>query len=322
MDKLKKLFDMSEKIILAYADLMFFNEDICDNDIQSDIIDNIRDLVIEEYNLMQKITMDEVNDYMEIINSYETNNEWVLSRVKNKLIECKELLNNNFITSKELGITSIPEEIKFSIYDAIMSLITIDTIKYLTKKIYFSNPKCEKDKIFIDTLKNKLETFKVNFLFDNSLSELLALSNEINVNKMPVINVDNIKNKINRLDNNNFNMVIESIAFYYSKNAIDSLTEIIKIFDYNPRLDIVVVDDNLYYYNNVRLFIDIVKNCRNNPKYIFSYLTLTTQLEVLSWYLSDDMVKSVEKYFSDKVSNFNNGIIVGYVKKLIRSKKN
>jgi len=58
MDKLKKLFDMSEKIILAYADLMFFNEDICDNDIQSDIIDNIRDLVIEEYNLMQKITME------------------------------------------------------------------------------------------------------------------------------------------------------------------------------------------------------------------------------------------------------------------------
>jgi hypothetical protein len=227
---------------------------------------------------------------IDIDNIYSDNesdyNESIV-RIKNKLTDRREILNGVCISAYELGLNKIDNNMKFSLYDAIVSMINIDTIKSLYNKIYYLKSYCDSDDKFIELLKTRLNVSKIELLFNTNVSEIVSLYYNTSIDDIPRIDDMKIRNKIKLLNNKKYDSLIENTVIIFIVRIIQELAKI--------------------------------RYVRNNDRDVFKYLVSITQIEVLINYL--DKNKLQELYdFCIKMTNNDNKISMNNIKRLVKNK--
>ena len=140
MDKLTELYELSNQIITTYGQLISLYNYDKNNTLYKSLITDIKDLIFNEYKLIHSISLEEINNYLEEINSIdieERNKPWL--RIRDKLIDYKDFLLGNFIISKDLEISNIPNNLPLCIYDVIISMISIGGLYGLLEVCKFTN---------------------------------------------------------------------------------------------------------------------------------------------------------------------------------------
>lgn len=291
MNKFDECYDISSQIIEKYTTLIYssiYGGEFFD---ETEFINEIKKLVIIEYNLIHSLSFEELEECMKLIDDLKKlNNNRVLIRLRNKLLNYREILLGKVITGSELGIYSEFNNMQFSISDAIVSMVDIEVIKSIKSKIYSSFTYYESDKNFISSLKEELEMSKLDLLYSLSVSEVFGLICYGKINKLPNIDVDKIRKKIEKLGNcsSEFseNTINYSVAFY-AKQVLDELVKI--------------------------------KTRNNNPSDVFEYLNAITRIEVFTSYMNNGVLNVVYDYccnISD--STLTSGM--KRVKKIIKDK--
>ena len=248
---LNQVYEISAQIENMYAELLyndFYTKNLTK---RHELIRKIRALVIQEYNLLRTMSLEELNLYFEgkakPIKKYPHR---VNERVYNKMLNLNSHLNeNDYITGKELGISSIPSNMCFSMYDVIISMIEIDVIKRLREKIYSLIITNEQDFIFTQHLKNRLRNSAFDLLYHMSTAEMIALTYSGSIKAMPRISKTRIQNNLKGISKNFSSDDIEEVLESYARSTIDRMAK--------------------------------VEVLENNVKDVFNYLVDYTRLEVL-----------------------------------------
>ena len=286
MDCYDEILEIGNKIINKYIELLVYPIDDVDLVMRSELIDDIFELVLEEYNLIRIINKDDIDKYIYMLGSKDANNEAVV-RIKNKLTDYNEILNGVCINLNELGLNDIDCNMKFSLYDAIISMINIDTIKSLYNKIYSLKSYCDSDDNFIELLKIRLNVSKIELLFNTNVSEIIALYYDTSIKDIPRIDVNKIRSKIKMLNNKKYNSLIENCVIIFITRIIQELAKI--------------------------------RNVKNNDRDVFNYLGYVTQIEVLINYLDKDKLQELYD-FCIKMTNDENRISMNNIKRLVKNK--
>jgi len=288
MDCYDECLSLSNKIISKYIELLVFPVYDLDLDMRNEMVDSILDMVLEEYKLIHKIIELGIDKQIDRIYSGQDDerNEAIV-RIKNKLTDRSEILNGVYITADELGLYNLDKNLKFSIYDTIVSMFNIDTIKILKEKIYSLNSDCLSDDKFIELLKTRLNVSKIELLFNTNVSEIIALNYNTSIDDIPRIDVNKIRNKIKLLNNEKYDNLIEYTVIVFIARIIQELAKI--------------------------------RNVKNNDRDVFKYLVFITQIEVLINYL--DKNKLQELYdFCVKMTNNENKASMNNIKRLVKNK--
>lgn len=289
MDKFDNCYDFCGEIVENYVELVTPPTYVEDVIILEDLTDNIKKMVIEEYDLLKSLSLDEVREFLNKISVLEVeDNDCALSRLKNKLIDHEQILLGSSIKGNRLCNLKEIRDMDFCLYDVIISMVNIDIMKSLKRKIDSVVPYCDSDENFIKLLHDRLEIAKFTFLYSTSTSEMLALYNNGNIDKVPRIDINVIKTAIKDLDLNK-DMINASIA-YFSRQIID-------------------------------IFKDTVKIDRHKVTEVFNYLAVVTQFEILLSYMDYDMLETIDEYCS-KVSDKNNMASMSYAKNLVKRRRN
>lgn len=279
---------LSNEIVSKYIELLVFPIHDIDFSLRSEMVDSILDMVVEEYKLIHK--MIELGIDKDIDKIYSNNNDdynEAVVRIKNKLADRREILNGVYITAYELGLDKVDNNMKFSVYDAIVSMININTIKSLYNKIYSLKSCCDSDDKFIELLKTRLNISKIELLFNTNVSEMLSLYYNTSIDDIPRIDEMKIRKKIRLLNNKKFDSLIENTVIIFIARIVQELAKI--------------------------------RNVRNNDRDVFKYLVSITQIEVLINYL--DKNKLQELYdFCIKMTNNENKASMNNIKRLVKNK--
>ena len=284
MDKFDELVSVSKQIVSSYMELVTLSSDDRMHDL---LVIDIRELVLEEYQLLSSMSFEEINFFVKLANEIE--DDTISPRIKHKLIDRREVLLNNVIMPFELQLKGIPSNIKFCICDVIMSMISIEVIKKIKNKIYSAICYGDSDELFIEALKDELNYAKVDCLFSLTASEILTLYNNCDIDEVPMIDVKLVERKIMELCDYELSLAVDATVSYYAKVIIDRFAAIERI--------------------------------GNNPRDVFYFLSMITYLEVLLSYMNDSTRENVSNYCSS-VSNKNNVNSINFAKKLIRVNKN
>ncbi len=286
MNKLGEIQIISKQILEKYKSLLSISNIIAvSNDKYQEIINEIKELVRKEYDLVHSLSLIEVELSLETIKELGLiyiDESWV--RVLDKILEYREVHKRNTITSGNLGIKSIPKDLEFSTYDIILSMVDIETIKKVKNKIYNLVVSCDSDRRFVQSLKEKLNNSKENLLFNGASSEVIALYYNINIDQIPNIDISKIKETLPA--NINIDSILNNSTQAYITKILDSLAR------------------NTFY---------------NNPEDVFTYLTLITQIEVMINYMDRMVLDKIYRYGS-QITNINNSNNMETAKKLIKRK--
>jgi len=290
MDYYDECLELSGKIISKYIELLVSPIYDVDLDMRSEIVDSILEMVLEEHRLLYKIDKLEIDRFIDLVcSSYDNNEDEAVIRIKNKLTDRKEIINGICISAYELGLYRLDKNMTFSIYDAIVSMINIDTIKRLKDKIYFLNSNCDSDDKFIELLKTRLNISKIELLFNTNVSEIVSLYYNTSIDDIPRIDEVKVRNKIKLLNNKKYNSLIENTVIIFIARLVQELAKI--------------------------------RNVKNNDRDVFKYLVAITQIEILIDYL--DKNKLQELYdFCIKMTNDENIASMNNIKKLVKNKMN
>ena len=288
MDCYDECLSLSSKIISKYIELLISPIYDIDLDMRSEMVCSILDMVLEEYKLIHNMIESGVDkDIDKIYSNNEDDYNETIVRIKNKISDRREILNGIYITAYELGLDKVDNNMKFSIYDAVVSMINIDTIKSLYNKIYSLESYCDSDDKFIELLKTRLNVSKIELLFNTNVSEIISLYYDTSINEIPRIDDKKIRNKINLLNNKKYDSLIENTVIIFIARIIQELAKI--------------------------------RSVRNNDRDVFKYLVSITQIEVLINYL--DKNKLQELYdFCIKMTNNENKASMNNIKRLVKNK--
>ena len=285
MNKLEEIHNISSEILDKYRELILMsNYIVTSNDKYRELVNEIKELVRKEYDMVHKLSFIEVELSLERIKELGliyTDRAW--KRVLNKILDYRELFKRNTIKSSSLGMELIPSDMEFSTYDIMLSLVDIEVIKKVKNKINNLVISCDSDRRFVRSLKEKLNKSKEKLLFNGSSSEIIALYYNTNIDEIPSIDISKIKREV--IDKNIDAILNTSIETYITK-ILDSLA-VITIY--------------------------------NNPEDIFTYLTLITQIEVMIDYIDREVLDKIYRYGS-QITNISNSNNMDMVKKLIRRK--
>lgn len=285
MEYLEKIYRISNQILNKYKSLLSMsNTVVASNDKYKELIDEIKELVRKEYYMVHSLSQIELELSLETIKELGLiyiDESWV--RVLSKILEYREIYKRNTIKSGNLGIEFIPKDLEFSIYDVMLSMVDIETIKKVKDKIYNLVVSCDSDRRFVYSLKEKLNNSKEKLLFKGVSSEVIALYYNTDIDQIPSIDISKIKETTKNI--NIDNILNKSVELYITK-ILDTLA------------------GNTFY---------------NNPEDVFTYLTLITQIEVMINYMDKSTLDKIYRYGS-QITNMNNSNNMDTAKKLIRRK--
>lgn len=288
MDEIfKECYKISEEVFDSYIDFLYSPVYATNNTLHNKMVKKIKELVLLEYDIIHSLSLEDVDEILENLPA-EDNDEYdplVISRIKNKLSDYKQILLGNSCDLFELNI-DIDNDTDFSIYDAILSMINIEIIKNIKKKIDLLVATNKDEERFINSLKQKLKLSKIQLLFSTNLSELLTLYNNTSIDETPSINIIYLKNIINKLNDESIKYAIENTMILCIKKTIDELC-----------------DDE---YINL------------DPQGVFRHLIYITQLEILISYMDKNTLRIIYEHLinidNDKKPGINN------IKKLMKRK--
>ena len=290
MNKLDKCYDIGNTIIEKYIELISFSVFWGANNQNKELINEIKKLITEEYELYSTMNIDEINLYIKLLSNESLyDDSSTVSRMQNKLENFSEIHNNRFFSGKELGREDFFGDMKFSIYDIMISIINIDAIKSIKSKIYSLTANTNKDRIFIDELKFRLELSKSELLFSLSTSEMIALCSNANIDEINNFNVSKLNSLLQKHEcaDNYLKAAYYNTAVVYMKNILDKLSVIYTVGD--------------------------------DAKDVFYYLSLITRIEIIISNMNIDTLSTIYNYCCE-ITNDSNENSMLIVKRLIKEK--
>lgn len=289
MDKLNKCYNIGNLIINKYIDLLSFSIYFGGNKQNKNLINEIKSLVIEEYKLYSTMSLDEINKYLVLLadeNLYDDKS--TISRMNDKLGNLKEIINGRYFSSGDLNKKTLFGDMKFSIYDVMLSIINIESIKKIKRKIDSLRANNDNDESFVKQLRYRLELSKNELLFSLSTSEMLAIHADMDIDKIENLDVFKLNKLLSKyVDDKYIRDSFYNTAAVYMKNILDRVA-------------------NLYVDNS-------------NPDDVFYYLSLITRIEILVGYMNKMTLNIIYDY-CDMLINEDNKRNIEMVKRLIKAK--
>ena len=133
MNTLEELYSISSKIIDKYSNLISLPSNTISTIAYQELINEIKDLVYEEYKIVHSMSKIDITISLEKIKLLNhTYNKKVIDRVTTRILDYREVIRNNTVSTSILDIKTIPQDMEFSTYDVIISMIDIETIKIKT----------------------------------------------------------------------------------------------------------------------------------------------------------------------------------------------
>lgn len=290
MEKIEDLFKLSNLIVNLY--LNFICDDIYTTDFRrrKSMIQQIRTLVIREYNLLRLLPVKEIERYYS--GDYELDEDYqsiVFDRVNAKMMNLTDDYDCYVICGDELEIENIPVHMHLSIFDVTMSMLQLEAYKKLYDRIYNLNITCSQDEKFALRLKEKLKNYSFDSFYLMSTSEVIALGYDSDINKMPPIKREVIEKKLQAIKKDRSTKEFDETVDTFMKTAMTRLLSVEKL--------------------------------ENNPDKVFNYLLNYIQLEVvIDSYLSKEQLQDLDGYL-ETVTKDSNKNSVSMVKELIKKKK-
>lgn len=284
---LEQVYELSNRIVHMYGDLL--HDDFYINDLtkRRELIADIRKLVLQEYDLLSLVSLDELDKYLAgSLKPQKKYSHKVNERVYNKMLNLNSRVKGEGITGSQLGIPSLPSNMSFSIYDALVSMIDIDVVKRLKEKIYSLQASNTQDINFVCSLKEKLRNSSLDLLYNMSTIEMIALSYSGSIKLMPRIDRSKLENSLENINPNFTTFEVDLALEEYAKCIIDKMAS-----------------------------VGIVKN---NPNAVFDYLVLYTKMEILVNSCSIKQPLESMRDYCIKLGNDHNQASLGVVKQLIK----
>lgn len=208
--------------------------------------------------------------------------------MNDKLGNLKEIINGRYFSSGDLNKKTLFDDMKFSIYDVMLSIINIESIKKIKRKIDSLRANNDNDEFFVKQLRYRLELSKNELLFSLSTSEMLSLFADADIDKIENLDVFKLNKLLSKyVDDKYIRDSFYNTAAVYMKNILDRVA-------------------NLYVDNS-------------NPDDVFYYLSLITRIEILVGYMNKMTLNIIYDY-CDMIINEDNKRNIEMVKRLIKSK--
>lgn len=279
-DNMRECYSISGYVVVKYYELyeIMMNNSIEDSSIYETYVNDILELVIKEYEMYRKLSLDDVNMCLNLIKNVDCDSLMIDARFKHKLEMLKKIYEGHKIDFDELKLYCIVKNIEVPLLEVLYSLIDIEVMKKLRKKIDVITSNNYSDLLFIKTLNKRFNLVLFNQTYSNNLTEMVNLSYNMDVLNVPTIDINILIEKINNM-------------FQISNDSC-----------FNP-VDMTLIEI-------ARITIDrlVEVNFENNPKIVFDNLLFITRLEVLISYMNIDCLLSLLDYCESVKSRNNFGI--------------
>ena len=289
-NKIKSCYEITSKVTTKYNELYIIMTEFAYEfiDLYEYFIDDLKILILEEHNIYNKLTLNDINICLELLNKIEYEDSLIGSRFERKIKVLKDTYTSVKITDKDLKLNLISNTIEFNLFNSLISLIDIEMMKRLRTKIDSINPDNYNDIKFLKLLYKKYNKTLFMQSFENNLTEIICLSYKMNITKIPNININNLINIIA----NNFN-IDNDIDFKPVNLTLSKLAEI--------------AIDRLIYIG-----------FENTADIIFDNMALITRLEIIIELMDKFNLEDLLIYceMSTDKNNFN----INKIKNTIRKK--
>lgn len=295
-NSLERLLDNDVKISYQYSSIvvLYLKQllSMCSSmqyfDISScnDVINELKEYLEKEYNSYEKLLVYSKDSLFSKADSVINSdcNALEMLRHRNKLQFTKNIFSGYMISSKDLNLIDIPN-MRYDIFSVIVAFIHIKTFKNIQNKIDNLSCETQRDTEFVNALVAIFNKQLILKSCNNDLLEVLTIYNDIDIDKIPDIDI---------------NLIIDKLKKIYRCNNIDDC-----------------VSDVLF-----RLVVgDISVMCQqgnlvNRPQDIFDYLYFTTRLEIILVYMNKTYLLKLYEYC--KSIKFNNKYIYNDINNKIK----
>lgn len=290
--KMKDCFDISDKVVSRYNELYYIMLEHCleDTSIYELYVSDILKLIFDEFEVYNTLSYDEINIFLKVIDNSNLDDNMTFFRFENKLKTLKDMHLNIRINKNILNLDIIPDNLEFYIFESLISLIDIEMMKRLKFKLDDIYVNDYESLSFINSMFREFNEIMIYQCFDNSLSEIIYLKCNMDISKIPFINIKNLITFIDnilKLENDVYFKPIDSTMMSFSKIVIDRL---------------------------------VSEEFINNPRSIFNFMALITRLEILIEYIDKEGLYALIDYCNEiNISNdFGIENIVNVIKKRIK----
>lgn len=323
-DKIKQLYDIASNTTNIYDQIFFLTSKgiLSDNSNEYDnLIENAKLLVLKESSILSNLGIEELDVILNDLRIFIKNNFELTSDDDLESIEGIEVFLKSISSKydyKELSVDpdvllrlfdrlknqtyilcgdAIKMKLKkdnesllsyeVSVWDSVMSILNIRTIKNIKDKIYSLIPSSDDDIKFIKDLKYELECSKLTYFYATFASEIFAIFTNNDIDKIAMPSIDKLK-ELDVLDVDLFNEFLLAEA----RIILNDLSNI----------------DYLEY----------------TPECIFYFLRLVTAFEVLINNMDINTLIKIEEDCNKLTNNKNLACMDGinnFVKKKIKRNK-
>lgn len=293
-NQLKICYHYSAIIMQIYKELLR-KQSVLENTSISDYtfveeMTELKEYIVKEYAAYEKLLSYDKNHFLskiDMILNTDGNDSVEYMRYRNKLQFIKNIFMGYRITPSKLKLDNIPNDMRFDIYCAILAVLHISIFKNIKEKLDSLLIDNDQDKKFVESLYIKLDTKLLYKICSNDLFEILALYNDMDIDKIPLVDMT---------------IVINSLSNVYYDMPIDEHV--------NDILFNLIVSDISIMQN--------MKQLKNSPDDVFEYSYFTTRIEVIMSYMNKDYLIKLYNYCQN--INFNNIYIHTDVKNKIKKR--
>lgn len=288
-EQLNKRFPITMKIVKCYDYLINLIES--DNSSIEEFIqmvDKIKELKYEEYQLYNKFTFEEINGYVsKLSRSFCQEMKFTDIRINGRLICTYDRMRGYSINCNEI-FTDIDVNMELSITDIVNSKINIDTYKLISYKL--NNLVCTND-LDIMYKNNLIQLNMRNYIYKMTFketSELLMIYSMFNIHNVLEIDLNVVEKK------------------YFNKTG--------------KKIHIKQIVESNIYSLTIKFLDDLLcsKIDGNDIDSIYYNLFMISHLEILLDYLSIDKLNDLSLYYGRMIGQ--DKMIVSSVKDLIKRK--
>lgn len=289
-NKYSKCYKASLKVVNLYDIL---NDILIDNNAKIDefymIVNEIDKAILEEDNLYNELSLEEIDEFISIIKIIETARDYTMvdARVSSRIAYVSDILCGYSIKNNGL-VSSIDDDFEIGIYDLMYTKIAIDLYKLISFKIDSLNLNDKESLRLAREIKNEDIQQFIYKISLRVLGEKYAINKYFDINKLDNIDLSIVEDRLlneKDMDIDLFDMI--------NKDCYNQIIEIINILsklsiNYNSHINIY---DNLVY---------------------------VSQIEVLIHYLNKEQLKDI----LDRCNNIksSNRLVLGNVKNIVKKK--
>ena len=289
-NQLQNCYNYSSIVMMKYKELlvMFSVDDTDDMLCYFDMIEELKEYVLKEYDAYEKLLLYDKNRLISKIDSLinDSCDSVEYMRFRSKLQFTKNIFLGYQIRASQLSIDDVPGDLRFDIYSVLLSTIHVKTFISIKDKID-SISFVEGNEEFIKALEDKLLSKLLYRACGTDLFEIMVLYNSFNIEKFSDVNMDALKKVFSKI--------------YLNTDIDEHINEIL--------FNLIISD-----ISN----INKIKKFNNCPEDVFTYLYFITRIEVIISFMNRTNLQKL--YDCCNEINFNNMYIAKDVRQKIKRK--